>query len=275
MVIDLLRGAINVCSGLMDFRGKVVLITGASRGIGRGLAVEFVQRGAIVIGCGRSEERLQETLRELRRFSQKSTVVVCDVAHREQVFAIVRQTLADFGKIDILINNAGIGMRRPFVETSLDTIEEMIRTNYLGMVYCTHALLPSMISRGSGHIVNISSGSGHIGTLNMAAYCGSKFAMNGFSESLYHELGPLGIYVSVVSPGPVRTEFNRSFADVPPRSPPSLAIGPEAVAQAVIRAIERRQFEAVVPRWLALVCWIRGVAPGLFRVVLRRMFRQK
>ncbi|MDP2606848.1 MAG: hypothetical protein Q8S00_30285 [Deltaproteobacteria bacterium] len=99
--------------------------------------------------------------------------------------------------------------------------------------------------------------------------------MNGFSESLYHELGPLGIYVSVVSPGPVRTEFNRSFADVPPRSPPSLAIGPEAVAQAVIRAIERRQFEAVVPRWLALVCWIRGVAPGLFRVVLRRMLRQK
>ncbi|MDZ4345461.1 MAG: SDR family oxidoreductase [Candidatus Binatia bacterium] len=158
----------------MDFRGKVVLITGASQGIGRCLAVAFVQRGAIVIGCGRSEERLQETLRELRRFSQKSTVVVCDVAHREQVLAIVRQTLADFGRIDILINNAGIGMRRPFIETPLDTIEEIMRTNFLGTVYCTHEVLPSMISRGGGHIVNISSGSGHIGTLNMAAYCGSK-----------------------------------------------------------------------------------------------------
>jgi short-subunit dehydrogenase len=259
----------------MGFTDQVVLITGASAGIGRCLAVDFARRGAAVIGCGRSQERLQETLKEMRGFNQNSTVVVCDVADREQVPAMVGQALSDFGKVDILINNAGIGMRRPFVETSLDTIEEIIRTNYLGMVYCTHALLPSMIRRGSGHIVNISSGSGHIGTLNMAAYCGSKFAMNGFSESLYHELRPLGVHVSVVSPGPVRTEFNRSFADVPPRSPPLLAIGPEAVAEAVIRAIERRQFEVVLPRWLALVCWIKGAAPGLFRAVLGRLFRQE
>ena len=257
----------------MNFANQVVLITGASRGIGRCLAGDFAKRGATVVGCGRSQERLQETLDDIRAASPMSRVIACDVGDRAQVRAMVEKTIADFGKIDILINNAGIGMRRPFIETPLDTIEEIMRTNFLGMIYCTHEVLPSMISRGSGHIVNISSGSGHIGTLNMAAYCASKFAMNGFSESLYHELTPLGIHVSVVSPGPVRTEFNRPFAEIPPKSPPSLAVTPQAVSPAVIRAIERQQLEVVVPHWLAVICWLKRMAPNLFRAVLHRMFR--
>ena len=115
-------------------------------------------------------------------------MMACDVSDPEQVHGMIEKILTDFGGVDILINNAGIGMRKPFAETSLSTIEEIMRINYLGAVYCTHELLPSMIARGSGHIVNISSGAGKIGTLNMAAYCASKFAMNGWSESLYHEL---------------------------------------------------------------------------------------
>ena len=170
----------------MNFENQVVLITGASQGIGRCLAIDFAKRGATVVGCGRSRERLQETLDEIRAASPMSTVISCDVGDRAQARAMIAQTLADFGKIDILINNAGIGMRRRFAETSLDTIEEIMRTNFLGMAYCTHEVLPSMIGRGSGHIVNISSGSGQIGTPNMVAYCASKFAINGFSESLYH-----------------------------------------------------------------------------------------
>ncbi len=257
----------------MNFENQVVLITGASQGIGRRLAIDFAKQGATVIGCGRSRERLQETLDEIRAASPMSTVIACDVGDRAQVRGMIDRTLADFGKIDILINNAGIGMRRPFAETSPDTIEEIMRTNFLGMVYCTHGVLPSMLRRGSGHIVNISSGSGQIGTPNMAAYCASKFAMNGFSESLYHELRPLGIHVSVVSPGPVKTDFSRSFANVPPKSPPSLAVTPQAVSRAVIRAIERRRFEVVMPRWLALVCWLKRMAPGFFRLAWQRSFR--
>ena len=106
----------------------------------------------------------------------------------------------------------------------------MMRINYLGAIYCTHELLPSMIARRSGHIVNISSGAGKIGTLNMAAYCGSKFALNGWAESLYHELKPLGIAVSLVCPGPVRTEFNRDFRDSEPKAPANLIVSPESVA---------------------------------------------
>ena len=150
---------------------------------------------------------------------------------------MVVRVLADFGKIDILINNAGIGMRKPFAETSVDTIEEIMRINYFGMVYCTHAALPSMIARGGGHIVNISSVAGNNRHPQLSGYCASKFAMNGFSESLYYELKPLGIHVSVICPGPVRTDFNRSFADTKPKSPGFLMLAPETVSRLVIRAI--------------------------------------
>jgi short-subunit dehydrogenase len=186
---------------------------------------------------------------------------------------MVAKVLADFGKIDILINNAGIGMRKPFAETSMDSIEEIMRTNYFGMVYCTHAVLPSMIARGSGHIVNISSVAGIIATLNLSGYCASKFAMNGFSESLYYELKPLGIHVSVICPGPVRTEFSRAFANTKPKSPAFLMLEPETVSLLVLRAIDAKKFEVVMPLSLALICRLARMAPRLVRAVALRVFR--
>jgi uncharacterized protein len=260
---------------MMDFRDRVVLITGASSGIGRCLALDLAARRAVIVGCGRSLDRLQALSRELERSSPSSTVIKCDVAQLDQVRAMMTNVLSEFGKIDILINNAGAGMRRPFVETPIGVIEEIIRINYLGTVYCTHEALPSMIARRSGHIVNISSVAGKIGTLNVAGYCASKFAINGLSESLYHELKPLGIHVSVVCPGPVQTDFNKSFADTPPKSPAWLVVSPEFVSAAVIRAIEKNRFEVVLPRWLALMCWFERMTPNLFRSVVHRAFRSR
>ena len=258
----------------MEFQDKVVFITGASSGIGKQLAVDFASRGAIVVGCGRSITRLKESLKEVRRNSPSSAMIGCDVSDAEQVRGMVAKVLADYGKIDVLINNAGVGMRKPFVETELDTIEAMIRINFLGAAYCTHAVLPSMIARKSGHIVNISSGAGKIGTLNMSAYCASKFALNGWSESLYHELRPLGIKVSIVCPGPVRTEFNRDFRDTEPKSPARLLVTPEVVTREIIRAIEKDKFEVVTPRWLAFLCALKRLMPNLFRALAHRKFRQ-
>jgi uncharacterized protein len=259
----------------MTFQDRVVLITGASSGIGRCLAVDLAERGAVVVGCGRSLDRLQALSREFERRSPSSTVIKCDVAQLDQVRAMVTNVLSEFGKIDILINNAGVGMRKPFVETSIGVIEELTKINYLGTVYCTHEVLPSMIARRSGHIVNISSVAGKIGALNVAAYCGSKFAINGLSESLYYELKPLGVDVSVICPGPVRTDFNKPFADMPPKSPASLVVSPEFVSAAVIKAIEKDRFEVVLPRSLALICWIKRMTPNLFRAVLDRTFRAR
>jgi uncharacterized protein len=258
----------------MDFKDQVVFITGASSGIGKQLAVDFAARGAIVVGCGRSILRLKETLKEVRCNSPASTMIGCDVSDAEQVRGMVAKVLADYGKIDILINNAGVGMRKPFVESELEAIEELIRINFLGAAYCTHAVLPSMIARKSGHVVNISSGAGKIGTLNMSAYCASKFALNGWSESLYYELKPLGIRVSLVCPGPVETEFNRDFRDTEPKSPPALLTTPEAVCREVIKAIEKNKFEVITPRWLAFLCAIKRHLPNLFRVFAQRKFRQ-
>lgn len=257
----------------MDFTDRVIFITGASDGIGKQLAIDLAARGAIVVGCGRSRERLVETLKEVRKSSPKSLMIACDIGDAEQVHGMMKKVLADFGRIDILINNAGIGMRKPFVDTPVETIEAIMRTNYLGAVYCTHEVLPAMIARGSGHIVNISSGAGKIGTLNMAGYCASKFAMNGWSESLYHELKPLGINVSVICPGPVRTQFSREFQDTEPKSPPKLFISAAAVSHAVMRAIEKNQIEVVMPRWLALMCALKRLAPSLFRAIAQRRFR--
>lgn len=259
----------------MTFQDRVVLITGASNGIGRRLAIDLASRGAIVVGCGRSPERLQAIAAEMRSTSPRSTAIECDVAMHDRVRAMVTDVLSSFGKIDILINNAGIGMRKPFVDTPIEVMEALMRTNYLGAVYCTREALPSMIARGSGHIVNISSAAGKIGTVNLAGYCASKFAMNGLSESLYYELKPLGIDVSVICPGPVRTDFNKSFADIPPKSPASLVVGPEFVSAAVIKAIEDRRFEVVLPRWLALTCWFKNLTPNLFRAIAGRSFRYR
>ncbi|MSP37266.1 MAG: SDR family oxidoreductase [Deltaproteobacteria bacterium] len=257
----------------MELRDRVVFITGASNGIGRQLAIDLAVRGAIVVGCGRVRERLVETLKEVRKVSPKSLMIACDIGDAEQVHDMMSKVHADFDGVDILINNAGIGMRRPFVDTPLETIEAILRTNFLGAVYCTHEVLPAMIARGSGHIVNISSGAGKIGTLNMAGYCASKFAVNGWSESLYHELKPLGVNVSVICPGPVTTDFNREFRDSEPKSPPALFVGVEAVSAQVLRAIEKNKFEVVMPRWLALLCAVKAVAPGTFRFFAQRRFR--
>ena len=256
----------------MDFKDQVIMITGASSGIGKRLAIDLAARGAIVAGCGRSITRLKETLKEVRRASPASTMIGCDVSDAEQVQGMVAKIIADFGKVDILVNNAGVGLRKPFIETDLKTIEEIIRVNYLGAVYCTHAVLPSMIEKRAGQIVNISSVAGLIGTLNMASYCASKFALNGWSETLYHELKPLGIHVSVVCPGPVETEFSRDFGDTPPKSPRNLTVSVETVSGAVIRIIESRRFELVLPRWFAFLYGFKRHAPGLFRWLAQRQF---
>lgn len=257
----------------MDFKDKIAIVTGASSGIGQRIAIDLAARGAAVIGCGRSLERLQETLAEMQRVSPSSTVMACDVGDVEQVAGLVQTTLDNFGKIDILINNAGFGMRKPLIDAPADLFEAMMRTNYLGAVYCTRQVLPAMVEQRSGHIVNISSVAGIIGTPNMSGYCATKFALMGLTESLYHELRPLGIHISVICPGPVRTKFHLMFDDLSPKAPAFLFLDPQAVSRAVMRAMEKKKVEVILPRWLALACLWSRWTPNVFRALSYRALR--
>ena len=194
----------------MKFAGKIVAITGASSGIGRQAAIDFARKGAeAVILISRSEPKLAQLAGEISGESPDCKVVpyACDVSDRAQVQKMGSDMLGRFGRVDVLVNNAGFGIFKSVREMSVEEIESVTATNYHGMVYCTKAFLDPMISRRSGHIVNVASVAASFGVAGLAAYCATKFAMLGFSEALHHELRGTGVRVTVVSPVAVRTNF--------------------------------------------------------------------
>jgi short-subunit dehydrogenase len=252
----------------IDFKNSIALVTGASSGIGRQVALDLAAQGATVVASSRSRARLDETAAALKRYGGASEVVECDVSDPAAVKRMVQDALAKFGRVDILVNNAGFGDYLPLAETPIETVESMLRTNYLGTVYCTKEALPSMIARRSGAIVNISSISGIMGTPEIGPYCATKFAQIGLSESLYHELKPHGVHVAVICPGPVRTNFRRSFDARAPEPPEFMVLESTDVSRAVMRAIAKRKFRIVMPRSLALICYLKGVFPGVMRFLI-------
>jgi short-subunit dehydrogenase len=257
----------------MDFKNSIALVTGASSGIGQQVAIDLAARGATVVASSRSLERLQETAERLKRYGGASEVVECDVSDYDAVKRMVEEALNKHGRVDILVNNAGFGVYEPLAASSLETIQSMLATNYLGTVYCTRAVLPSMIARRSGAIVNISSVSGKIGTPEMALYCGTKFAQIGLSESLYHELKPHGVHVAVICPGPVRTNFRRGFDELAPKPPEFFVLDSAAVSLAIMRAIEKKKFEIILPKSLAFVCFLKGIMPNVVRFLTGKAMR--
>ena len=170
------------------FSGKAVLITGASSGIGKQAAIDFADNGVqTVVLVARSKTRLEE-LKEIlqENSSSKSVVYSCDVSRKADVVRMGKEILESLGHIDILVNNAGFGLYDKVQDQSIEEMESITFTNYLGMVYCTKMFLDSMISQKSGHIVNVASAAASFGVTGLAAYCASKYAILGFSEALSH-----------------------------------------------------------------------------------------
>ena len=187
------------------------------------LALDFVNKGAgPIILIARSESKLLELKKTLQVVTKSKgadiVAYTCDMSKKEDVLRMGTEILERFGYIDLLINNAGFGEFGKVENQSIDQIEAVMRTNYFGMVYCTKVFLHSMLSRHSGHIVNVASLAASFGVAGMAGYCASKYAMLGFSESLYHELYGTGVRITVVSPIGVKTNFfnNQSFENHKP-----------------------------------------------------------
>ena len=184
--------------------GKVWFITGASSGFGRLLAEHLLTLGANVVATARRPDTLNDlTLRH----AANSQILTLDVTKPEQVDAAVQDALARFGHIDVLVNNAGYGVTGALEEVSEDEYMPMFETNVFGLIRMTKALLPQFRARRSGNIVNLSSVGGLVGLPGWSMYNATKFAVEGLSEALGAELDPLGIHVTIIEPGPFRTEF--------------------------------------------------------------------
>ena len=187
--------------------GQVVLVTGAGRGLGRELALAFARAGADVAAAARTLGQVEDTTAEIESLGRRGLALVADVKQEDQVRAMFEQTLERFGQVDILINNAGMAVYGPFVEQKAADWRAMIDTNLMGTLLCTQAILPAMLDRGEGLIVNISSVAGIHGLPNEAVYCASKHGVKGFTDALAVELKEKGIRVCGIYPGGMNTPF--------------------------------------------------------------------
>ena len=187
--------------------GQVALITGGGRGLGREIAMAFARAGADVALTARTAEEIQETGDEVKSLGRRALAVVADVTEEDSVRAMVGQTLNAFDQVDILVNNAGMSVYGPFVEQNPSDWRTIINTNLMGTLYCAHAVLPSMLERGEGLIINVSSVAGTHGLPNEAVYCASKHGVKGFTDALARELKDEGIRVCGIYPGGMDTPF--------------------------------------------------------------------
>ena len=259
----------------MDFKNKVIVITGASSGIGEASAIQFAKKGANLILVARREEKLLAVKKKISKFNVKTLVCQCDVSQKSQVKQMAKTVLEKFGRIDILVNNAGFAIYGTVSDLGIEEIESQMATNYFGMVYCTKNFLPIMLEQNSGHIVNVASVAASFGLPGIASYCASKFAMLGFSEGLRHELQNTGVRVTVVSPIMVRTNFfdHPSFKTLPKYSPISLSA--EKVAKTVIKAANSSRLEIIVPSVVRGAVWAKHTFPYFINPIVSSAFRKQ
>jgi NAD(P)-dependent dehydrogenase (short-subunit alcohol dehydrogenase family) len=256
---------------IRKLRGTTAVITGATSGIGRETALEFVRAGARVVVAGRREERLQELTAEIAAMGGQSLAVSTDVADQTQVERLIEQAFKQFGRIDVLVNNAGVGMAARFDEMSLEDFRRVMDVNFWGAVYACKAVVPQMRKQqGGGVIINISSILGKRGMPFETAYCASKFALAGFSEALRTEVMADGIDVSTIFPGAVETEIfataaNQTGMEVPGILPKFPA---RAMARVIVRDARFPQPEIVMALDAQAINFFNTLVPGLVDIAL-------
>lgn len=252
----------------MSLKDKTVVITGASSGIGKALAEEMAKRGANMVLAARQYVTLCEITAELEKtYGVKALAIQADVSKEEDCEALVKQTILTFGKLDVLINNAGLSMRALFKDLDLSVLKNLMDVNFWGTVYCTKYALPEIL-KTTGSIVAVSSIAGYRGLPGRTGYSSSKFAMNGFMESLRTELLKTGVHVMVACPG-----FTTSNIRVAALSQDGTAHGEtsmeegkmmtaEEVAQRICDGIEQKKRTLIMTRQGKLAVWVNKLFPA-------------
>jgi short-subunit dehydrogenase len=258
-------------SDQMKLHDRVVLITGASRGIGAAVASAVVAKGAVVGLIARTGRDLEEVLGQL---GHRGAAATADVADRAALAEAIATLETELGPIDVLVANAGIGAYGPFANVEADEMERLVEVNVLGTMYAIRHVLPAMIARRNGHIVTIGSIAGRIGSPFEAVYSATKFAAVGLTEALAVEVEPYDIGVSVVNPGPVASSFGAARGHPYDRDRPK-PVAPAAVADAVVDAIEHDKRELYVPPWFRPAVVMRHLMPPMLRWGTRRSFRDQ
>lgn len=260
------------------FEGKIVLVTGASSGIGRQVSLDFSVHGAqSIILVARSRSKLEDLEKTIsRKFNIKTIIYPCDVSKKSEVEQMGREILDKCGHVDVLVNNAGFGLYGKVQNQSIEQIESVTFTNYLGVVYCTKVFLDSMIARKSGHIVNLASVAASFGVAGLSAYCASKYAVLGFSESLSQELHGTGVGLTVVSPMGVKTNFfnNSSFGGRIPYYN-GFMLKTNIVSNAVLAAANSHRLEIIVPFYMRAGVWLKHTIPFLINPMIGFLFRRE
>ncbi|MDF2720516.1 MAG: oxidoreductase [Paenibacillus sp.] len=256
------------------WNGKIAAITGASSGIGATVAKRIADKGGTPLLLARSRDKLAELA---DRLGGRAEAIELDVASTESVNETFSRILQRYGRIDVLINNAGFGMFERFEDMDVDSFEKMMNVNYMGIVRCTKAALPSMLEAGSGHIVNIASLAGKIATAKSSGYAATKHAVLGLTNSLRQELFGTGIAVTAINPGPVDTPF---FEVADPSGSyvanvRKMMLTPERVAEAIVRAVETRRAEVDLPAIAGFGAKLFYLFPRTFERISRKFFDLK
>ncbi len=256
---------------MRDLKDKVVVITGAASGIGQASAVEFAGKGADLLVSDINEEGLKETISLVEAKGRKAVPFAADVSKADQVEAMIKKGIEAFSRIDVLMNNAGVGMAGEMRYLSLKDWEWIVGINLWGPIYGVHFVLPHMIERGTGHIVNVASSAGLIASPGMSAYSTTKFGIVGFSEVLRTELAPYGIGMTVVCPGFVKTNiFSKTEVrgmkdeEEARKLPPFLGISKEACARKIVKAVEQNKFLIIPGPEMKVVYTFKRFAPFLY-----------
>jgi short-subunit dehydrogenase len=243
----------------MQLSDAVVLVTGASAGIGHAAAARFAARGARVLVHGRDEQRTKQVADEVG-----GRPLIADLGSPADRRRLAADALSAFGQVDVLVNNAGFGYAGPFAEMDVGVVRRLVEVDLLAAIELTRSLLPSMVERGRGAICFVTSIAGRTGVAGEAVYSATKAGLDAFADSLRGETGRSGVNISVVVPGVVDTGFFETRGSPYGRTRPR-PIAAGTVADAVVRAVERDRAEQWRPRWLRIAPTVRALAPGTFR----------
>ena len=262
---------------MRNLEKKVVLVTGAAKGIGKATAIEFAKNGARLILADIDEGGLKITAEEIKKYRKEVIFVKTNVSDPKSVENLVNKSISKMGRVDVLANIAGILIKAEMKDCDLSDWKKIINVNLWGPIHTVHYLLPHMLKNGNGHIVNMSSGAGFIALPGTIIYGTSKYGVYGFSENLRIELANYGIGVTVVGPGSVKTDMTQKLVSrgvfTAIDSTKQRLMMPEQIAKKIVKAVKKNKFILLPGAEIKVVYYLKRISQGFFNFGMKQLYK--